>query len=108
MVPRKPGKKQDASRDDSKPKTYILSDTTSRITNTIKSSKHVYDILEHEIFLCLYDSEEEEDEKFSTKLSLVDQSKLHMIVARPKIIPYNDMISWALEHVDIQTRRIIS
>jgi hypothetical protein len=108
MAPHKPGKKQDASTDDSNPNTDILSDTTSRITDTIKSWKQVYDILEHEILLCPDDSVEEEDESFSAKLRLVAQSELHRIVARPKIIPYNDMISWALEHVDIQTRSIIS
>jgi hypothetical protein len=61
----------------------------------------VYDILEHEILLCPDDSTEEDDETFSAKLRLVAQSELHRIVARPKIMPYNDMISWALDHVDI-------
>ena len=33
---------------------------------------------------------------------------MHKIFARPRIIPYNDMINWALEHVEIQTRSIIN
>jgi hypothetical protein len=76
--------------------------------DTIKSWKQVYDILEHEIINCPDNSTEEDDESFSAKLRLVAQSELHKIVARPKILPYNDMISWALEHVDIQTRSIIN
>ena len=96
MAPHKATKKQDASTDDSNPNTYICSDTTSQIIDAIKSWKQVYDILEHEILLCLNDSAEEEDDSFSTKLRLVAQSQLQKIVARPKIIPYNDMISWAL------------
>jgi hypothetical protein len=108
MVPCKLGKKKDASADDSNPNTYILLNTTSRITDAIKSWKHVYDILEHEILLYPNDSAEEEDELFLAKLRLVAQSQLHRIIARPKIIPYNEMISWALEHVDIQTRSIIN
>jgi hypothetical protein len=101
MSPHKAGKKQESSAEDSNPNMDILSDTTARITDAIKSWKQVYDILEHEILLCPDDSTEEDDETFSAKLRLVAQSELHRIVARPKIMPYNDMISWALDHVDI-------
>jgi hypothetical protein len=108
MAPRKVVRKQDAWGGDSNPNTDVLSDTTLRVTDAIKSWKQVYDILEHEIINCLDDSAEEYDESFSAKLILVSQSELHKIVAWPNIIPYNDMISWALEHVDIQTRSVIS
>ena len=74
MPPCKPGKKQDALADDSNPNKDILLDTTSRITDTIKSWKYVYDILEHEILLCSDDSMDEEDESFSRKIRLVAQS----------------------------------
>jgi hypothetical protein len=33
---------------------------------------------------------------------------MHKIVGRPQILPYLDMIRWALDHVDIPTRTIIS
>jgi hypothetical protein len=71
MVPCKPGKKQDESTDDSNPNIDIHSDTTSRIIDAIKSWKKFYDILEHEIILCLKDSVEEENESFLDKLRLV-------------------------------------
>jgi hypothetical protein len=77
------------------------------LQDAIKSLKQVYDILEHEIINYPDDSTEEDDESFSAKLILVAQSELHKVVARARIIPYNDMISWALEHVDIQTRSVI-
>jgi hypothetical protein len=64
--------------------------------------------LEHKIFLCPDDSTEEEDELFSTKLRLVAKSELHKVVARLRTMPYNDMISWALDHIDIQARSIFS
>ena len=99
MASRKEGK----STEDSNPNTDILSDTTAQITNTIKTWKQVYNILEQKILLCPDDSTEEEDESFSTKLRLVAQSELHKVVARPRIMPYNDMISWALDHIDIPT-----
>jgi hypothetical protein len=33
---------------------------------------------------------------------------MHKIAARPQLLPYCDMIRWALDHVDIPTRMIIS
>jgi hypothetical protein len=92
---------------DSNPNVDVLSDTTSRVIDAIKSWRQVSNILEHAIINFPDDSVEEEDESFSTKLKFVAQSELHKIVAWPKIIPYNDMISWDLEHVNIQTRSII-
>jgi hypothetical protein len=68
----------------------------------------VFDVLEHEIIKWPNDSVEEEDNFFTSKLRHVAQSELHKIVAQPRIMPYNDMISWALEHVNIQTRSIIN
>ena len=58
--------------------------------------------MEHEIINCPDDFAKEDDESFKNKLRLVAQSELHKIVARPRFIPYNDMINWALEHVDIK------
>jgi hypothetical protein len=39
---------------------------------------------------------------------IVVQAEMHKIEARPRLLPYYDMICWALNHVDIQTRTIIS
>jgi hypothetical protein len=33
---------------------------------------------------------------------------MHKVEARPRLLPYYDMIRWALDHVDIPTRTIIS
>jgi hypothetical protein len=33
---------------------------------------------------------------------------MHKIAARSQLLPYCDMIRWALDHVDIPTRTIIS
>jgi hypothetical protein len=45
-----------------------------------------------------------EKEDLSTKYKIVAQSELHKIATRPKLFPYNDMIGWVLDHVDIPTR----
>jgi hypothetical protein len=94
-------KKLDASSDDSNLNTVVLLDTTSRVTDAIKTWTQVFDVLEHEIINCPDESTEEDDESYTTKLRHVAQSELHKIATRPRIMPYNDMISWALEHVDM-------
>jgi hypothetical protein len=108
MAPRKAGKKQDSFVEELNPNSDILSNTTAQLTNVIKSWKHVYEILEHENYLYYDDSGREEDESFASKLSRVAKLELHKVAARPKLMPYTDMISWALEHVDIPTRTIYS
>ena len=44
----------------------------------------------------------------ATKYKIVIQVEMHKVAARPRILPYYDMIRWALDHVDIPTRTIIS
>jgi len=68
IVPRKAAKKIDALRDDSNPNTDVLSDTTLRVADTIKTWKQFFDVLEHEIINYPDDSVEEEDDYFTAKL----------------------------------------
>jgi hypothetical protein len=70
MAPRKDAKKLDASGDDSNPNADVLSDTTPRVADAIKTWKQVFDVLEHEIINCPDDSAEEDDESFTAKLRL--------------------------------------
>jgi hypothetical protein len=39
---------------------------------------------------------------------MIAQSELQKTVTRPKLFPYNDMIDWALDHVDITTKNIFN
>jgi hypothetical protein len=68
----------------------------------------VFEVLEQEIINCLEDSSDEEDDTYATKLRHITQSELHKKAARPRLISYNDTISWVLENIDVQTRSIIS
>jgi hypothetical protein len=108
MAPQKFAKNLDASGDDSNPNADVLSDTTPRVTDAIKSWKQFFDILEHEIINCPNNSDEEVDESFSSKIKFVAQSELHKIIARTIIIPYNDTINSDLEHINIQTISVIN
>jgi hypothetical protein len=68
MAPLKSAKKLDASSYDSNPNAYVLSDTTPRVANTIKTWKQVFDLLEHEIINYLDESIEEDYEYFTSKI----------------------------------------
>jgi hypothetical protein len=62
MAPRKMMKKPDAAGEDSNPNVDILSDTTPRAIDTVKSWTQVFEVLEQEIINCPEDSGDEEDE----------------------------------------------
>ena len=55
-----------------------------------------------------YDSNDNEKDDITTKYNIVIQSIMHKVVARPRLLPYYDMVRWALDHVDIPTRTIMN
>jgi hypothetical protein len=81
MAPWKMMKKPDMAGEVSNPNVDILSDTTPRATDTVKTWTQVFKILEREIINCPEDSGDEVDESFTAKLRHVAQSELHKIVA---------------------------
>jgi hypothetical protein len=86
--------------------TYVLSDTSSRVVETIKTWMQVYDIQQYELDNCSKELDNEGIETQATKLKYVAQSKLHKIATWSRLVPYNDMIGWALENVDVMTKTI--
>lgn len=101
-------KKPDAVGEDSNLNADILLDTMPRAINTVKTWTQVFEILEREIINCPEDFAEEEDDTYVAKIRHIAQSELHKVAAQPRLMPYNDMIRWALEHVDVQTRSIVN
>jgi hypothetical protein len=87
---------------------YVVSDTLPRSINVVKTWSYVSNILQSESVSCLDDSSDNENDDLSTKYKIVTQAEMKKIAARPQILPYCDMIRWALDHVDIPTRMIIS
>jgi hypothetical protein len=85
-----------------------ISDTSLRSIDTIKTWSYVSDILQSKLGDCSDDSNDNEKDDLATKYKIVVQAKMHKILARPWLLPYYDMIRWALDHVDIPTRTIIS
>jgi hypothetical protein len=86
--------------------TYVLSDTSPRVVGTIKTWTQVCDILQYELDNCPKELDYEGTENQETKLKYISQSELHKIATRPRLIPYNDVIGWALSNVDVTTRTI--
>jgi hypothetical protein len=86
----------------------IISDTSPRSINTVKTWTQVSDILQRELINCSDDSSGNEKEDISIKYKVVTQSEIHKIAARPRLLPYCDMIKWVLDHVDIPTRTIFN
>jgi hypothetical protein len=105
MAPRKETK---APGEGSSQNTDILSDTSPRSIDVVKSWMQVFNILQYELVNFPDDSGDDETEALATKYKIVSQSELHKIATRPRLLPYNDMISWALENVDIPTRTIFN
>jgi hypothetical protein len=54
------------------------------------------------------DSSDNETDDMTTKYKIVVHAEMHKVVAQPRLLPYYDMIRWALNHVDILTKNIIS
>jgi hypothetical protein len=57
---------------------------------------------------CSDNSNDNEKDDLATKYNIVVQEEMHKVAARPRLLPYYDMIRWALDHVDISPRTIIS
>jgi hypothetical protein len=86
----------------------VLSNTSPKSIDTIKSWTHISNILQYELVNCPNDSSDNEKEDLATNYKIIAQSELHKIATRPRLLPYNDMIGWVLEHVDIPTRTIFN
>jgi hypothetical protein len=84
MAPRKMMKKTDAAGEGSNPNADVLSDTTPRAIDSVKSWTQVFEILEHEIINCPEDSGDEVDDTHEAKLRYIAQSELHKIVVHDR------------------------
>ena len=86
-----------------------VSDTSPRTGGSVPSWSFVSDILQSEL-VNYSDSDDDNNEKddLNTKYKIVVQSGMHLVATRPRLLPYYDMIWWALDHVDLPTKTIIS
>jgi hypothetical protein len=100
MAPKKAPKKSEYTEEMHNLEGDIISDTTPHAIDSIKSWREIYEILYYEL--------KTSPTNYENHLRDIEESELHKIVARPRLLAYNDMISWALENVDIPTRSILN
>ena len=101
-----PWKTAKASSESSNPNTDVFSYTSPITIDTVKTWTQVFDILQYELINCPDDSSDEGTKTQAMRYKYVAQLELHKIAMWPRFMPYNDMIGWALENVDISTRSI--
>jgi hypothetical protein len=84
-----------------------VSDTSPRSVDSVPSWSFVSDILQSEL-VNYSDSDDNEKDDLNTKYKIVVQSGMHRVATRPRLLPYYDMIRWALDHIDLPTRTIMN
>jgi hypothetical protein len=99
MAPNKAPKKSKEVVESSSPDGDVVSDTTPHAIDSIKSWRKFFETLDYEIKNFPHDAD--------NKLQDIAESNLHKVATGPRLMTYNDMISWALERTDVQTRSIL-
>ena len=74
----------------------------------MRTWSYVLEVLQSDVVNFSNDSSDNEKDDMTTKYKIVVQEEMHKVAARPRLLPYYDMIWWALDHVDIPTRTIIN
>jgi hypothetical protein len=85
-----------------------VADTSPRSVDSVPNWSFISDVLQAELVDYSDDSSDNEKDDITTKYKIVIQSGMHKVAARPRLLPYYDMVRWALDHVDIPTRTIMN
>jgi hypothetical protein len=84
-----------------------VSDASPRIIDSVPNWSYVSDMLQSELVDYSDNSDDNERDDITTKYKIVVQSGMHRVAAQPRLLPYYDMIRWALDHMNIPTRTIM-
>jgi hypothetical protein len=103
MAPRKIAKTFGES---SNPNKNVFLDSSLRTIDTAKTWMQVFDILQYKLINYPDDLGEEVTKTQATRYKNVAQSELHKIATQPRIMPYNDMIGWVMENIELSIRSI--
>ena len=89
MAPKRVLKKVEGTNESTGIEVDVIFDTTPHAIDSIKSWRQIFENLDYEIKNFPHDSE--------NKLRDIAESKLHKVATCPRLMTYNDMISWDLE-----------
>jgi hypothetical protein len=84
-----------------------VSNTSPQSVESVPSWSFVSDILQSEL-VNYSDSGDNEKDDLNTKYKIVVQFGMHKVETIPRLLPYYDMIQWALDHIDLPTRTIMN
>jgi hypothetical protein len=89
MAPRKASK---ASVEVSGQGSDNVADTSPRSVDSVPNWSFVSDVLQAELVDYSDDSSDNEKDDITTKYKIVIQSRMHKVAARPRLLPYYDMV----------------
>jgi hypothetical protein len=69
-----------------------VSDTSPRSIDSVPNWSFVSDVLQAELVDYSDDSSDNEKDDITTKYKIVIQSGMHRVAARPRLLPYYDMV----------------
>ena len=69
-----------------------VSDTSPRSVDSVRTWSYISEVLQSDVVNCSDDSSDNEKDYMTTKYKIVVQAKMHKVVARPRLLPYYDMI----------------
>lgn len=61
-----------------------------------------------EIYRVFANSEFPKEDEDSSVYDNIKKSEIHLIAARPAILPYNDMVQWIISHVDLGSASVVN
>jgi hypothetical protein len=88
-----------------------VSDTSPRTSGSVSTWSSISNILKAGMANCSDSDGDNLDvvkDDMNTKYKTIVQSGMHLVATRPRLLPYYDMIRWALDHVDLPTRTIVN
>jgi hypothetical protein len=88
-----------------------VSDTSPRTSGSVSTWSSISNILQSQLVKCSDSDDYNLDvvkDDMNTKYKTIVQSGMHLVATRPRLLPYYDMIRWALDHVDLPTRTIVN
>jgi hypothetical protein len=87
---------------------YNVTNTSLQSIDSVPNWSFVLDVLQAELVDYSDDSSDNEKDDITTKYKIVIQSGMHRVASGPRLLPYYDMVRWALDHVDIPTKTIMN
>jgi hypothetical protein len=83
-------------------------DTSPRSVDSVPNWSFVSDVLQAELVDYSNDFSDNEKHDITTKYKIIIQLGMHKVESRPRLLPYYDMVRWALDHVKLPTRTIMN